>query len=83
MNTHGFQTFNPSDQGDGHIYGIVHENVPIFDTYLYLGMANSIAKVIFLIIYIFFHFLSVKMVFSEARTKKYGAKWQHYNFLTK
>jgi hypothetical protein len=37
-------TFKRNNQGDGHIHGIVHDNVTIFGTNVYLVMLSNSTK---------------------------------------
>ena len=39
-----FMAFNPNDHRNGHIHGIVYDNVPILGIDVYLGMPNNVAK---------------------------------------
>ena len=39
-----FMAFKPNDHGNHHIHGIVHDNVPILGTDVYLGIPNNVAK---------------------------------------
>ena len=53
--------FMPNDQDNGHIHGIVHDNVSIFDTFVYLGVEINIDNVSFkLFIKVTFYLLSAK-----------------------
>jgi hypothetical protein len=39
-----FMSFKPNGECHGHIYGIIHDNVPILGTYVYLAMPNNVTK---------------------------------------